>query len=946
VIMQASPTSIPVFRDVDVLIVGASSGAVAAALELHSAGRTVMLVGDRSYFGEETAGALHLWPGEIDRSDSLVRAMFPSSSFPAAMKRTLESALLGAGIPFLFLCRPVAILRDPAGAVAGAVLAARTSLLAVRCRVLVDATRFGLLARLAGLPLKTRQPLPRDFGWTVLADQIPRGWEDRSQPVGIPFVLGKKDQRFSAFQLRAEQPRTAEDLLTFEHRLRTQLMDPSVFLSADAPPAVAPEFFGPVASASDLAALDDRNFRPAPDFVLLNSLLPLADPAQLDRIDVQIAAGRRAGKIAAAILPPGTKSDDLLAWTGGSETGDFYFAPAFLRRTTGTLDVALTFPSLGHWDVVVAGGGTGGAPAGISAARAGAKTLVLEIQHGLGGVGTLGLITLYWFGNRVGFTAEVDDALEKLDPETHKKGAAWSPELKMSAYHRMLDDAGGTAWLGSFAFGVRMEGERVAGLLVSTPIGCGVIGTGCVVDATGSADVAAAAGAPCRVIGADHVAVQGVGLSARSHPGVRYQNSDHTFIDDADPEGVTHAHVNARAKFPGTFDTSPLVDSRERRQIRGDIELSPLDLLAGRTFPDTLFTAMSNFDTHGFVVHPVFLAASPDKKPIFAHVPFRCMLPRGIDGLLVTGLGMSAHRDALPVIRMQADVQNQGYGAGLAAATAARTSTPLRRLDIRAIQRELVRAGVLAPEVATHEDSFPMSPQTVREAAAGNLSGLMNVAILLSHAESSRPLLLAILRDATDPDRRLDAAVILGLMGEAEAAPVLYAAIRNRPWDEGWNYRGMGQFGASMSRLDVLIAALSCTPADEAVDVIEEKIRALDAGSHFSHCRAVAMFAAAAGGNRIARALADLLRQPGMQGHAQLDSPEVVAHANADPVETGARNLSLRELHLARGLFLAGDVDGLGRTILENYADDLRGHYARHARALLAAGETGRIPDC
>ena len=64
-------------------------------------------------------------------------------------------------------------------------------------------------------------------------------------------------------------------------------------------------------------------------------------------------------------------------------------------------------PVLGQYDVVVIGGGTGGAPAGIGAARQGAKTLVVEYLHGLGGVGTLGAISSYYWGNRVGFTATV-----------------------------------------------------------------------------------------------------------------------------------------------------------------------------------------------------------------------------------------------------------------------------------------------------------------------------------------------------------------------------------------------------------------------------------------------------------------------------------------------------------------------------------------------------------
>ena len=64
-------------------------------------------------------------------------------------------------------------------------------------------------------------------------------------------------------------------------------------------------------------------------------------------------------------------------------------------------------PVLGRYDVVVIGGGTAGAPAGIGAARRGAKTLVVEYLHGLGGVGTTGAISKYYHGNRVGFTTEV-----------------------------------------------------------------------------------------------------------------------------------------------------------------------------------------------------------------------------------------------------------------------------------------------------------------------------------------------------------------------------------------------------------------------------------------------------------------------------------------------------------------------------------------------------------
>jgi len=43
-----------------------------------------------------------------------------------------------------------------------------------------------------------------------------------------------------------------------------------------------------------------------------------------------------------------------------------------------------------------------------------------------------------------------------------------------------------------------------------------------------------------------------------------------------------------------------------------------------------------------------------------------------------------------------------------------------------------------------------------------------------------------------------------------------------------------------------------------------------------------------------------------------------------------------RELVLARALYRCGDHQGVGETILRAYAADLRGHYARHAAAVLA----------
>ena len=941
---------LPVFCGVDVLLVGTCSGAVAAALEIRRLGRSSMVIGEMSYFGEESAGTLNLWPESLDRADALVSAMFTGGNslpaMPCHVKRVLESALLQASVPFMYLARPIALLRSEDGRLLGAIIAARTSLFVVRCSAVIDATRYGVVSRLAGTVLTRRQELPQTLSWIVLSDGAPKGWGDRAEELNPPFKQMPTDgeKAYGAYRLGIDRSTVGNDPLAREHLVRASITSPNVSVTADIISDVPSDFCATSDLADNPAKLSDGSFAAAPDLFLLNGLLPLTSHGAtvLERSDAQVALGRRVGAIAAGSLQEKTDvAGTVNAFTGGGIDGQFRFAPAFLRKTGGILDIApLAFPSLGSCDVVVAGGGTGGAPAAISAARAGAKTVVLESQHGLGGVGTIGLVSGYWFGNQVGFTAELDEAVRQFNTDYHSGKTCnwqhWQPELKSAVYQRLLQEAGGAAWLGSYAFGVRISGRQVDGVLVSTPFGCGLLEAGSVVDATGNADMAAAAGAPCRVIGADHLATQGTGLSPRHTPGVRGYNSDWTFVDETDSEGITAAFVNARAKFADSFDTSPMVNSRERRQIIGEYEISPLDILAHRTFPDTVVVARSNFDSHGFIVHPVFMVAEPDHdSSLQAHLPFRCMLPQGIEGVIVTGLGMSAHRDALPVLRMQADVQNQGFAAGLAAAMAVKGTRRLHELDVRKLQRRLVEVGIITPEIATQEDLFPLPDDTIADASREALRSPLHAAILFAHPEKSRLLLRSRLENAQDADGQLDAALILGLMGFPEAAPVLAEAVRSRSWDIGWNYKGMGQFGPSMSRLDALILALGRTREPLATDVIEEKIRQLDGNASFSHCRAVALATALLRDARLARALGNLLRQPGIRGHARTDLRTTIRQANGDPIETEARNASLRELYLARGLYLSGDVAGLGRSILETYSQDLRGHYARHARAVL-----------
>ncbi|MBM3854955.1 MAG: FAD-dependent oxidoreductase, partial [Verrucomicrobia bacterium] len=608
-------------------------------------------------------------------------------------------------------------------------------------------------------------------------------------------------------------------------------------------------------------------------------------------------------------------------------------------------------PVLGTYDVVIVGGGTGGAPAGIAAGRSGARTLLLEYLHGLGGVGTMGMISRYYHGYRGGFTAEIDKGVAALKATNDIVGKAeW--------WRRTNREAGTEIWFGVLGGGTIVHEGVVRGVVVATPEGRGVVLARTVIDSTGNADVAAAAGARCSYTDGDEASVQGTGLPPWEL-GASYTNTDWTFADDTDVVDFWHHFVLARQKFPHAYDVGQLVDTRERRRIVGDVTISPTDVILGRTWPDTVSFAKSNFDSHGFTVHPVFVAMPPDKQSLSVSVPLRALLPQGFDGLLVTGLGASAHRDAMPVIRMQPDVQNQGYACGVAAAMVAKAGTTIRHVDLKALQQHLVAKECLPPSALTDQDLLLMPAESVVRAVDnltrvepitgpaeppvdGAVRNRQALAVIFAHPKEAIPLLTAA-HARTSGEEKLACAHVLAMLGSNAGADTLVKRLQAAPGlDQGWNFRGMGQFGRSLSELDSYLVALSRTGDPRTVEAALAQLQRLSAAAPFSHHRACAMALERMGDARAAAPLAALLRQPGMAGFATPDLAAARRQMRPSPTDNVQRNESLRELVLARALFRCGDHEGLGARILREYATDLRGHYARHAQAVLAAGRTRR----
>ncbi|MGB2823727.1 MAG: FAD-dependent oxidoreductase, partial [Phycisphaerae bacterium] len=463
--------------------------------------------------------------------------------------------------------------------------------------------------------------------------------------------------------------------------------------------------------------------------------------------------------------------------------------------------------------------------------------------------------------------------------------------------------------------------------VVATPAGRGVVLADVVIDGTGNADIAAAAGAPFIHTGGEFLSVQGTGLPPRAL-GASYTNTDYTFVDDSDMVDVWRLFVSARQKYRGAFDLGQLIDTRERRRIKGEVVVSILDQMNDRTYRDTIGMCKSDFDMHGFPVHPFFVLSHPQRKSLTTYIPYRCLLPANLEGMLVIGLGISVHRDALPGTRMQPDIQNVGYAAGTAAAMAAKSGGMTRAIDVPALQKHLAEIGNIPASAVGAKESYPMPDEKIAEAVRSLAKDYGGTAVVLAHRDKAVSMLEEAYRKAADEKTRRIYAHVLAVCGSSSGVDTLIAAVKAaEKWDRGWNFKGMGQYGWALSPLDRWIVALGMAGEKRAVPVIVEKLKMLTPASEFSHHRAVSLALELIGDKSAAGPLAELLAEDGMAGHAMLQ-----------PAAGSDRSLPLREIIIARALYRLGDHKHLARKSLESFTQDVRGHFARHASAILQAG--------
>ncbi len=951
-----SERKLPIIYHVDVIVVGGATAGVAAAVAAAQNGAQVFLAAQEPYLGEDICGTYRFWRNDKNYTTDLEEQLFGMGlPTPMHVKRTLDQQLIDNKVNYLYSSYVTDIITDEKNEVAGVILSNRSGRQAVMGKVIIDTTPRAMVARMTDAQFGKYPAGTQHFNYTVVGNhpQNSDGLSYKIQPVDVQI----QEKHYQAIEYSIPVKMKDDSWASFaeaEQQIRDLTWDPDQVENSDLLFQIPPDRMNGQKRWNkanvDNHKINLKVFQPrkVERLFVLSGCADLSDEAATNLLKPGgfIAIGERIGTQAAVLASqlafaenPRVKGNQA----NRLEAGDVHELLSGLRPTLtqGHLIAEETsLPVLGYYDAVVMGGGTAGAPAGIGAARSGASTLVLEYLHGLGGIGTMGMIGRYWAGYRKGFTTEVDDGVKAIggdNPRQKERLDEWVFDWKTEWYRREIREAGGTIWFGVLGCGAYVENGRVKGVVVATPLGKGIVLAHTVIDSTGSADMAIAAGAEYSYTDGVNVAVQGAGLPPKN-PDDFYNNTDWTFTNDTDMLDVWRTFIVGKNKFKDQYDIGKLPQTRERRRMIGDFTVGVLDVYNHRTYPDTISIHESSFDTHGFTIDPYFSLKPPADSgvDVLAYVPFRALLPKGLEGIVVTGLGASAHRDAMPVIRMQPCLQNQGFAVGMAAAIVAKNVQQIRYVDIKKLQRKLVEIGSLTPEVLTHQDNFPPTDAQIQAAAKTVVKDLEGLEILLWDQPRGVSAMSDHYLTSTDPAHKLVYARILGMLGHADGYADLLRAVQELDdWDDGWNFRGMGQFGRSMSYVDTLIIGLGNCKKPESVPAIIRMAKMLTSESHFSHFRAVALALETINDEQATKALYDLIQLPGVRGHAMTDIQEAIRQTPPSRTDTSTRNNSLRELILGRALYKCGDYNGLGNQILLEYSKDLRGHYFRHANGVL-----------
>ena len=434
-------------------------------------------------------------------------------------------------------------------------------------------------------------------------------------------------------------------------------------------------------------------------------------------------------------------------------------------------------------DVLVVGGGPAGIGAAISASYDGSNVLLLEKNGFLGGNITKSYVEgCNYFLNGTGFEpggvwAKMENGYKAIYGRGHdlRPGTTFrfSSEYLKIYLDKFLKEHGVEVLFHSFVNEVVIEEQKIKAVIIQTKQGPQAVVAKTIVDCSGDADVAFAAGIPfeqgratdglCqpgtlsfRVAGVDAPSLLAdgkdvlneVGLVYRENyragitglsckrqdlpfgrltPGgqVSYLNYPCSYgVDATDIASLSQAEQECRGYIEEMLDyarknmygfekvelanIATEISFRDSRRIKGRYQLTIEDLTSARHFedciavypqfydmlsPDAYMDGDGTVEGRGYEGH---IYSLPKDDTLF-QIPYRCLIPEGIDNLLVAGRSISAEHVAQSGIRAISCCMATGEAAGAAAALASKNQIATDKVSIMQLQDCLRKQGAKLP---------------------------------------------------------------------------------------------------------------------------------------------------------------------------------------------------------------------------------------------------------
>jgi hypothetical protein len=443
-------------------------------------------------------------------------------------------------------------------------------------------------------------------------------------------------------------------------------------------------------------------------------------------------------------------------------------------------------------DVVVVGGGPGGVASAISAARNGAKTVLIERYGHLGGMATGGLINIFPNLSDIsgkqhifGLTQEIIDRLTRRGGTSYPRKEDWGttdpkivdyylnaelgffyirkdlnrgdkqavlytavidPEILKDELNDMVLGAGAELFLHSWGTQPIMEGDTIKGIIFESKSGRQAILGKIVIDATGDGDIFVAAGAEFDsslsnkhrtawlaftwwMANVDikkyedfkasqpekHKALMEELLKLGGYPhffkGILENQSGVLWYhcmqpqaestDAMDVEQLTKIDIRGRKRALITHDfmrknvpgfekcfimqTAPQLGTQGGRRVIGEYTVTQEDIVKDRVFEDTIAVLANNDLGEISARHP------------WLCIPYRCLVPKKIEGLLVACRAFSSEDSINQYFNIIPPCLCYGQAAGTAAALAVKAGVQPRKVEYKALQKNLIKQGVKIP---------------------------------------------------------------------------------------------------------------------------------------------------------------------------------------------------------------------------------------------------------